>query len=125
MRGRLDGKIYQEALQELRRRHIDEFAEIRRALLQRSRVEVQTPDPAGGRTKCLQFLAEYIDSVGTGPSSFHEIGKAIGVSWNAARLYCNALEAGGLITRDHDAYRSAETIRPTTKALILTGRRIA
>lgn len=125
MRDRLDSKIYQEALSELRKRHADEFAEIRREMLRRSRVDVQTYDPAGGQVKCLSWLADYIDSVGKGPSSFHEIGRAIGVSWNAARLYCNTLEAAGWITRDHDAYRSAETIRLTAKAAIVLDRRTA
>jgi SOS-response transcriptional repressor LexA len=117
--------IYQEALAELRDRHPEEFEEIRQAIIRRSGIEVRQIDPIGARTACLQVLAGCLDAYGRGPSSFQELGEALGVSWNAARRYCNTLETEGWITRDHGAYRSAETIRLTSKTAIVMGRRTA
>jgi hypothetical protein len=93
MRGRLDSEIYQEALLELCRRHATEFAAIRREMLGRAQIDLRTPDPDGGKVKCLLFLADHLDSTGKGPSSFSEIGAALVQSWNCATQYCNELEA--------------------------------
>jgi hypothetical protein len=119
-------RIYQKALAELRSRHPEEFEEIRQQLLSRAGIELfVTYDPNGRRNACLIYLADWLDLHESGPQSFHALGKAIGVSWNQARLYCKELESNGWITRDHGAKRSAATIKLTMKAKIVMERRTA
>src|SRR4051794_872194 len=95
MSGRPHPRVYQSALAELRERYLDEFEAIYHDMLKEEGVEVVVRlDFNECKAEALEFIREYIEQHGEGPTGA-QVGQAVGASREYGRRLIAALIEDG------------------------------